>query len=112
MNCRARNMFASIRTREFRLSSMGMLFYGRLDLLPHRAEHTKRVGVLMNAPANGLGMGLRHVSCNRARDRFSVLERAPPKNHMDPRKEDAVATLNWSQCSAVESIPGKVSGAW
>ena len=22
------------------------------------------------------------------------------------------ATLNWSQCSAVESIPGKVSGAW
>ena len=23
-----------------------------------------------------------------------------------------VATLDWSQCSAVESIPGKVSGAW
>ena len=23
-----------------------------------------------------------------------------------------MATLNWSQCSAVESIPGKVSGAW
>ena len=22
------------------------------------------------------------------------------------------ATLDWSQCSAVESIPGKVSGAW
>jgi uncharacterized protein (DUF433 family) len=22
------------------------------------------------------------------------------------------ATLNWSQCSAVESIPGRVSGAW
>ena len=21
-------------------------------------------------------------------------------------------TLDWSQCSAVESIPGKVSGAW
>jgi len=23
-----------------------------------------------------------------------------------------VATLEWSQCPAVESIPGKVSGAW
>ena len=23
-----------------------------------------------------------------------------------------MATLNWSQCSAVESVPGKVSGAW
>ena len=24
----------------------------------------------------------------------------------------ASATLDWSQCPAVESIPGKVSGAW
>ena len=23
-----------------------------------------------------------------------------------------MSTLNWSQCPAVESIPGKVSGAW
>ncbi len=23
-----------------------------------------------------------------------------------------MATLGWSQCAAVESIPGKVSGAW
>jgi len=23
-----------------------------------------------------------------------------------------VATLNWSECSAVESVPGKLSGAW
>ena len=23
-----------------------------------------------------------------------------------------MATIDWSQCSAVESIPGKVSGAW
>jgi uncharacterized protein (DUF433 family) len=23
-----------------------------------------------------------------------------------------MATLDWSQCSAVESVPGKVSGAW
>ena len=23
-----------------------------------------------------------------------------------------MAALDWSQCSAVESIPGKVSGAW
>jgi uncharacterized protein (DUF433 family) len=26
--------------------------------------------------------------------------------------ENHMATLDWSQCSAVESIPGKVSGAW
>jgi uncharacterized protein (DUF433 family) len=25
---------------------------------------------------------------------------------------DKVATLDWSQCPAVESIPGKRSGAW
>jgi uncharacterized protein (DUF433 family) len=23
-----------------------------------------------------------------------------------------MATLNWTQCPAVESVPGKVSGAW
>jgi uncharacterized protein (DUF433 family) len=29
------------------------------------------------------------------------------------RKEfGRVASLDWSQCSAVESVPGKVSGAW
>jgi putative addiction module component (TIGR02574 family) len=27
-------------------------------------------------------------------------------------KKMATATLDWSQCPAVESIPGKVSGAW
>jgi uncharacterized protein (DUF433 family) len=26
--------------------------------------------------------------------------------------EHIMATLDWSQCAAVESIPGKVSGAW
>lgn len=25
---------------------------------------------------------------------------------------DSMASLDWSQCPAVESIPGKVSGAW
>jgi uncharacterized protein (DUF433 family) len=24
----------------------------------------------------------------------------------------AIATLDWSQCPAVESVPGRVSGAW
>jgi uncharacterized protein (DUF433 family) len=28
------------------------------------------------------------------------------------RKELSMANLDWSQCPAVESIPGKVSGAW
>jgi len=27
-------------------------------------------------------------------------------------QESAMAILDWSQCPAVESIPGKVSGAW
>ena len=27
-------------------------------------------------------------------------------------KGKTMATLDWSQCPAVESIPGKVSGAW
>ena len=28
------------------------------------------------------------------------------------RQGKAVATLDWSQCPAVESVPGKRSGAW
>lgn len=28
------------------------------------------------------------------------------------RKEFGMAQLDWSQCPAVESVPGKVSGAW
>jgi uncharacterized protein (DUF433 family) len=28
------------------------------------------------------------------------------------KKELSMANLDWSQCPAVESIPGKVSGAW
>jgi uncharacterized protein (DUF433 family) len=29
------------------------------------------------------------------------------------REEDrTMASLDWSQCSAVESVPGKLSGAW
>jgi uncharacterized protein (DUF433 family) len=30
----------------------------------------------------------------------------------DKLEEHAMAALDWSQCPAVESIPGKVSGAW
>jgi uncharacterized protein (DUF433 family) len=38
----------------------------------------------------------------------------PPPNHgkKKRRKGKNMATLDWSQCSAVESIPGKVGGAW
>ena len=28
------------------------------------------------------------------------------------KQRSSVAQLDWSQCPAVESIPGKVSGAW
>lgn len=34
------------------------------------------------------------------------------KTDIESQKEDRVAILDWSQCPAVESIPGKVSGAW
>jgi uncharacterized protein (DUF433 family) len=27
-------------------------------------------------------------------------------------RRKAMSALDWSQCSAVESVPGKVSGAW
>jgi len=30
----------------------------------------------------------------------------------DREEGEIMATLDWSQCPAVESIPGKVSGAW
>jgi uncharacterized protein (DUF433 family) len=30
----------------------------------------------------------------------------------DQKRDDYMAILDWSQCPAVESIPGKVSGAW
>jgi uncharacterized protein (DUF433 family) len=30
----------------------------------------------------------------------------------DGKEGNHMATLDWSQCPAVESIPGKVSGAW
>jgi uncharacterized protein (DUF433 family) len=30
----------------------------------------------------------------------------------DERRGNNMATLDWSRCPAVESIPGKVSGAW
>jgi uncharacterized protein (DUF433 family) len=30
----------------------------------------------------------------------------------DGKKGNHMASLDWSQCPAVESIPGKVSGAW
>ena len=28
------------------------------------------------------------------------------------QRDHAMANLDWSQCPAVESVPGKVSGAW
>jgi len=38
--------------------------------------------------------------CVKSRLVFSLSERTP------------MATLDWSQCPVVESVPGKVSGAW
>ena len=36
----------------------------------------------------------------------------PPRNGILREGEQIMASLDWSQCPAVESIPGKVSGAW
>jgi uncharacterized protein (DUF433 family) len=48
------------------------------------------------------------VPPNPRRDGASVLR----QNAMIKAKAIDMATLDWSQCSVVESIPGKVSGAW
>src|ERR1700722_11497635 len=42
---------------------------------------------------------------------YRRLRRAIAKGY-DKKKGNNMATLDWSQCPAVESIPGKVSGAW
>jgi uncharacterized protein (DUF433 family) len=34
------------------------------------------------------------------------------EDYDDRRVKNMAATLDWSQCHAVESIPGKRSGAW
>jgi uncharacterized protein (DUF433 family) len=40
-------------------------------------------------------------------------EKDAKREQPDPRtREVAMAPLDWSQCPAVESVPGKVSGAW
>jgi len=36
----------------------------------------------------------------------------PWQNATIEREGNIMASLDWSQCPAVESIPGKVSGAW
>jgi len=38
-----------------------------------------------------------------------VIER---RRRYDGNEETPMAQLDWSQCAAVERIPGKVSGAW
>jgi uncharacterized protein (DUF433 family) len=38
-------------------------------------------------------------------------EQRAPKGY-DEKEGNVMATLDWSQCPAVESIPGKRSGAW
>jgi uncharacterized protein (DUF433 family) len=40
------------------------------------------------------------------------MERGKPKIRVIPARIDIMANLDWSQCPAVESIPGKRSGAW
>jgi uncharacterized protein (DUF433 family) len=47
----------------------------------------------------------------RASDVFSPYHPLPCLVYDNPKELD-MAALDWSQCPAVESIPGKVSGAW
>jgi uncharacterized protein (DUF433 family) len=43
-----------------------------------------------------------------------LLAATPVKRYISSRENKGknMAALDWSKCSAVESIPGKVSGAW
>ena len=55
--------------------------------------------------------GAPNIACHRKlgssqRDAAQQWQKATMKVRYD------MATLDWSQCPAVESIPGKVSGAW
>jgi uncharacterized protein (DUF433 family) len=42
----------------------------------------------------------------------SLLHPGLRKGYDETRESNMMATLDWSQCPAVESIPGKRSGAW
>lgn len=46
------------------------------------------------------------TSC-RSRNSFAGLQ-----NPLDSEKGFSMAALDWSQCPAVESVPGRLSGAW
>jgi uncharacterized protein (DUF433 family) len=35
-----------------------------------------------------------------------------PRRGVSRKMEDLMAALDWSECPQVESVPGKVSGAW
>jgi uncharacterized protein (DUF433 family) len=43
---------------------------------------------------------------------FSTIVFLCPKRKIKTNMGTTTSTLDWSQCSAVESIPGKRSGAW
>ena len=64
----------------------------------------------------GCGISLGYLCEGRGQNRPE--ERKPTfflGNALNPTRieaGDAMAVLDWSKCPAVESIPGKVSGAW
>jgi uncharacterized protein (DUF433 family) len=43
---------------------------------------------------------------------FAALGRFPCVKRYDESRVSNMATLDWSKCPAVESVPGKLSGAW
>jgi uncharacterized protein (DUF433 family) len=50
------------------------------------------------------------VESGRFRDVDELLTKA--LDALAEPRVDRIAALDWSQCSAVESVPGRVSGAW
>jgi uncharacterized protein (DUF433 family) len=49
----------------------------------------------------------------RCPELLPVIPQVTPSPNRDKKQRGkSMATLDWSQCPAVESIPGKVSGAW
>jgi uncharacterized protein (DUF433 family) len=54
------------------------------------------------------------TSKGESADKLLLLAVTPVKRYISSKENKGknMAALDWSKCSAVESIPGKVSGAW
>ena len=76
-----------------------------------------KTSMLPNTHVEGVILGLTDKVCGATATPSSALLNVTggPTSYTlerDSKKEFNMAILDWSQCPAVESVPGKVSGAW